>query len=346
MQDLAYNSTSGGGQYAVSDTGVLMYRTGGSVDPSYAGKWLDRSGEAHDSLLEPRTYAETRISPDGSKVAMMELTNDNWDIWVYDLARGVRTRLTFPDGIEGPAVWSPDGSELIFSSDRDGPDDLYRKRADGSGEIERLTDFASALFVSDWSADGRYVLVTRSGAEDPDNGWHGGNDIAYLDMQAGDGAVQAYLATEFAELEASFSPDGRWVAYQSNESGQTEVYVRPFPPAGGKWQVSDSGGGYARWSADGSELYYRNDQGIVLVEIATPDDAFLATRPRQLFRGDFYGGLGGLRLSGGGFADYDVAPDGRFMMFPDTEAADAPNVELAHVVVNWFDELRRLAPLR
>lgn len=346
VQNLGYSTTSGGSQYTVSDTGVLMYRTGSTLDPTYPGIWIDRRGEAEPVLTEHRTYAETRISPDGSKVAMMELTNDNWDIWVYDVARGVRTRLTFPDGIEGPAVWSPDGTEVIFSSDRNGPDDLYRKRADGSGEVERLTDERPALFVSDWSSDGRYVLTTRSGNVDEEGGWRAGTDLGYLDLEEDGGELHHYLVTDFAELEASFSPDGRWVVYQSNESGALEVYVRPFPPAGGKWQVSDNGGGYARWSPDGRELYYRNDEGMVVVDVITTEAAFSASRPRQLFRGNFYGGLGGLRLAGGGFADYDVAPDGRFLMFPNTQAEDAPNVELAQVVVNWFDELRRLAPPR
>ncbi len=242
VQNLAYSTSSGGSQYTVSDTGVLMYRTGATVDPTYPGSWIGRQGEAEPFLTELRTYAEARVAPDGSKVAMMELTNDNWDIWVYDVGLGVRTRLTFPEGIEGPAVWSPDGTDLIFSSDRDGTDNLYRKRADGSGEIERLTDYPAALFVSDWSSDGRYVLTTRSGPEDTAEGWRAGNDIGYLDLQEDSGEVHQFLVTEFAELEAAFSPDGRWVAYQSNESGQVQIYIRPFPPAGGKWQVSDSGG--------------------------------------------------------------------------------------------------------
>ena len=346
VQNLAYSTSSGGSQYTVSNTGVLMYRTGATIDPTYPASWIDRRGEATPFLTESRTYAEARIAPDGSKVAMMELTNENWDIWVYDVGRGVRTRLTFPEGIEGPAVWSPDGTELIFSSDRDGSDNLYRKRADGSGEIERLTDNPAALFVSDWSSDGRYVLTTRSGPEDTEEGWRAGNDLAYIDLQEDSGTLQQYLVTEFGELEAAFSPDVRWVVYQSNESGQMEIYIRPFPPAGGKWQVSDSGGAYARWSPDGRELYYRKDEGIVVVDVVTTEAAFSASRPRQLLRGNVYGGYGGLALSGGGFADYDVAPDGRFLMFPDTEAEDAPNVELAQVVVNWFDELRRLAPPR
>ena len=202
-----------------------------------------------------------------------------------------------------------------------------------------------ALFVSDWSADGRYVLSSRAGQLHEEEGWFGGTDIAYLDLQEG-GILQNYLSTQFAELEASFSPNDRWVAYESNESGTMEIYVRPFLPAGGKWQVSDGGGRYPRWSADGTELYYRNDAGVVVAEVDIGGDAFVASRPRQLVSGVFRGGLSGLALEGGTFADYDVAPDGRFVMFLNPEGEEDPGVELVQVVVNWFGELNRLASTR
>ncbi len=344
-EEVADDPGSGGAQYDVSSNGILVYRRGSSGPGQFPAVWLSRDNETSTLLPEARTYVEARVSPDGSRVNMTELNSENWDIWVYDLERGTRTRLTFSEGIEGPAVWSPDSSELIYSSDADGSDDLYRKAADGSGDAVQLThEEGVSLFVSDWSLDGRWILTTRSGPADEEHGWAGGADIAYLDLE-GDSPIEPFLVTQFAELEASFSPDGRWVAYQSDESGRNEVYVRPFPPAGGRWQVSDEGGAYPRWAKDGSELYYRTDDGIVGVDVQATGDSFGASRPRLIASGNFVGGLGGVAVAGNTFADYDVAPDGRFVMFP--KAGDeAPNIQLARVVVNWFPELRRLVPRR
>jgi serine/threonine-protein kinase len=343
-EGIADDPGSGGAQFDISTNGILVHRRGTTGPGQYPAVWLDRDGETSTLLPEPRTYVEARLSPDGRRVAMTELNNDNWDVWVYDLVRGTRTRLTFSDGIEGPAVWSPDSAELIYSSDADGSDDLWRKPADGSGEAVQLTHDDVQIFVSDWSADGRYVIALRGGARDEAVGWAGGADIGYLDLEEGDGQLVPFLATEFQESEAAFSPDGRWVSYQSNESGRTEVYVRPFPPAGGRWQISDEGGAYSRWSHDGGELYYRTDEGIMVVTI-TDGASFSASRPRLLASGNFMGGMTGVSVAGTTFADYDVAPDGRFVMFPGA-GEEAPNIQLARVVVNWFDELRRLVPRR
>jgi len=343
-EDVADDPGSGGAQYDVSTNGILVHRRGNSGPGEYPAVWLSRDNETSTLLPEPRTYVETRISPDGQRLAMTELNSDNWDVWVYDLARGTRTRLTFGDGIEGPAVWSPDGSELIYSSDEDGSDDLYRKLADGSGDAVQLTHEDLQVFVSDWSSDGRYVLALRIGSADEEKGWQGGADLGYIDLE-GDGDFLPFLATPFQESEAAFSPDGRWVAYQSNESGRSEVYVRPFPPTGGRWQVSDESGAYARWARDGSELFYRTDEGIMAVSVQATGDGFGASRPRLIASGNFVGGLGGVPVGGSTFADYDVGPDGRFVMFP-SAGEETPNVQLARVVVNWFAELQRLAPRR
>jgi len=139
---------------------------------------------------------------------------------------------------------SPDGTELIYSSDEDGTDDLFRKRSDGSGGAEQLTHHDFPIYVSDWSPDSRYVIVLYGGPQNEEEGWFGGADLAYLDLQSDEG-LKPFLSTRFGESEPTFSPDGRWVAYQSNESGQAEIYVRPFPAAEGRWQISDEGGGYA-----------------------------------------------------------------------------------------------------
>ncbi|NKB89488.1 MAG: protein kinase [Acidobacteria bacterium] len=335
----------GGGQYGVSENGILVHRAGSSVPVAYPAIWLDRDGDMAPLLPEERAYVEARVSPDGNRVAMTELNADNWDVWVYDIQRGTRTRITFEPGIEGPAVWSPDGTELIYSSDATGSDELYRKRSDGSGNATQITTEEVQLFVSDWSPDGRYAIMLRGGTEDADSGWFAGADLGVLDLESEDATVRPFVATRFQESEASFSSDGRWVAYQSNESGESEIYVQPFPEGEGRWQVSDAGGGYARWSPNGSELFYRSADGIMVVEISAQGGTFSATRPRLLVTGNFLGGPGGLGMDGNTFADYDVAPDGRFVMFPSAERTNG-GVQLARVVVNWFPELTRVAPRR
>ena len=344
-QAVANDPGEGGGQFSVSSNGILVHRTGESGPGTYPAVWLDQEGDTSPLLSEPRAYVEARVSPDGSRIAMMELNADNWDVWVYDTERGTRTRVTFAPGIEGPAVWSPDGRELLFSSDADGSDDIYRKRADGSGEETKITNEDLQLFVSDWSPDGRYAITLRGGQSDPEAGWSAGADIGFVDLEAGDGVVRPFVSTRFQESEASFSPDGRWVAYQSNESGQVEIYVQPFPEGEGRWQVSDAGGGYARWSPNGRELFYRTDEGIMVVAYTADADSFSASRPRLMVSGNFLGGPGGLTMDGSTFADYDVAPDGRFVMFP-SEEREISGVQIARVIVNWFPELTRVAPRR
>ncbi|HLE20683.1 MAG TPA: hypothetical protein VJB88_06150, partial [Vicinamibacteria bacterium] len=284
-------------------------------------------------LWEERgTYANPRLSPDGKRLSLTVLRNNNWDIWVYDIERGVSTRLTFEESSETEQIWSPDGEYLVFSSDRDGADSLYRKRSDGSGELERLTESQQAQWASSWSPDGRFISYMTSTTA---------LDLWVLPLE-GDQKPELFLSTPFAESDADFSPDGRWLTYASNESGRLEIYVRPFPPGGGKWQVSDSGGGYPRWSGDGRELFYRTDDGIMVASVEATGATFRAGKPRQLLQGSFRGGTNGVALAGNTFADYEVAPDGqRFVMFPsgeDSGQAEHPHVTL---VTHWFDELRR-----
>ncbi len=340
VNDVEGATFGGNAQFDISNNGLLVYRQSERRDvPLHVAQWVNRDGEGSMLWDDPDTYAEPRISPDGTKAVFMVLAGRNWDLWTYDIERDVSTRLTFDAGFDGPAVWSPDGEEVIFSSDINGASNLYRRRADGSGEIQRITESADTTqYVSDWSNDGRYVLITAEGSV-------GGAAITYLDLEEGGDETSEFLPpTGVGLAEAMFSPNGRWVAYQSRESGQNEVYVRPFPPAGGKWQVSDAGGSYPKWSADGRELYYRNDEGIVVVSVGTEGSSFTAGRAQQLFRGAYRGGIQGVNLDGIQFAHYDVAPDGRFVMFPAPPTEETPNVEWLQVVANWFTELNRRVP--
>jgi serine/threonine protein kinase/Tol biopolymer transport system component len=335
LQGLAVTGSEGGAQYSFSDTGRLAYVTAENAVTEYPIVWVSRKGAVTPLVTQPGTYADPRLSPDGKKLAMTVLRDGNWDIWVYDLERGVPSRLTFEDSTETEQVWSPDGQDLVFSSDKSGTDNLYRKRADGSGETERLTDSDQAEWASSWSSDGRHLALTSS---------HAGFDLQVLPLQ-GDRKLETFLSTPFREANAAFSPDGRWLAYDSNESGRLEVYVRPYPPAGGRWQVSDGGGATPRWSRDGRELFYRTDTGIMAAPIEAAGATLRVGKAQVIFNGPFRGGTTGVGIGGYAFADYDVSPDGqRFVMFP--AATGTSRAEHSHVmlVTHWFEELARTLP--
>jgi len=332
IQGLATSSSEGGAQYSFSNDGTLAYISGEGALPEYPILWVDRDGRTSSLWQVPGTYGQPRLSPDGGRLALSVLRDEELDIWVYDLKRGVATRLTFDEGYDGDQVWSPDGEYIVFSSDRDGGSNLYRKRADGSGETERLTESTTSLWASSWSSDGK--LLTGMALDKSFDIWV---------MPTTDGAEpETFLASPFSEEFPMFSPDGRWIAYVSNESGRGEVYVRSYPPGGGKWQVSDGGGGQPLWSGDGRELFYRTDDGVMVADIEVSGDTFRAGKPQTLVTGTFRGGASGLGMGGYGFPDYDVTRDGRrFVMFPQ----EIEQIRLGQVtlVTRWFDELKALS---
>jgi Tol biopolymer transport system component len=332
LEKVAGNPQVGGAQITFSDTGTLAYVTGDVALPRYPILWVDRTGRARTLWEEAGSYGSPTLSPDGHRLAVSASRDQNIDVWVFDLDREVATRLTFYEGYDADEVWSPDGKYLVFTSDRDGNGDLYRKRADGSGEVDRLTQEGRRPYAMSWSSDGRYLAGIMA---------ENGVDLWILDLQ-GDGEIQTFLSTDFNEDLPSFSPDGRWLAYTSDESGRVEVYVRPFPAGGGKWQISDGGGSLPRWSGDGSELFYRTDQGLMAVAVSGDGDTFRAGKPQPLFTAEFRGGTAGLSVGNTLFNDYDAARDGSgFVMFPSgSEDVHSGRVQL---VLNWFGELQRTA---
>jgi Tol biopolymer transport system component/predicted Ser/Thr protein kinase len=327
VEGISASLGEGGAQYDFSTTGMLAYLGGGVGAPEYPALWVGRDGGTSPLLSEPGTYAHPRLSPDGTRLSLTVLRDDNWDIWIYDLARDVSTRLTFSEGYDGDQIWSPDGTELLFTSSRTGETVSFRKRADGTGEAEPLmAEQNDQTYATSWSADGGYVIGQRLGE---------GLDLWVLDLESGE--VQDYLATPFTEALGMFSPDGRWVAYQSNESGRDEIYVRRFPTGSGKWQISDGGGAQPAWSANGRELFYRNDVGLMVVPVDGTGSSFQADKPRSLFTGTFLGGIQGLSVQGFSFSDYDSTRDGRrFVLFPQEGEGPGGHVTL---VTRWFDDL-------
>jgi serine/threonine-protein kinase len=334
VQGITTDNGPAGAQFSFASNGTLAYVSGEVGVPTYPIVWVDKEGKS-TTLWDTRgSYGEPSLSPDGKKLSLSVLRDGQWDVWVYDMEREVATRLTFHDGYDADQTWTPDGEYLIFTSTRDGLESIYRKRADGSGEVERLIESEEAFYPFSVSGDGRFLAGEIAKA---------GNLDLYILPLDGTSEPEVFLASEFDERWPDFSPDGRWITYVSNESGRPEVYVRPYPAAGGKWQVSDGGGAWPLWSGDGRRLFYRTNSGIMEVSVEATGDSLSIGTPKAVVDGPYRGGMIGISVGGYIFGDYDVSPDGeRFVMFPeDTDVASKTHVTM---VFNWFDELERTLP--
>jgi Tol biopolymer transport system component len=238
------------------------------------------------------------------------------DIWLFDVARELRTRFTFDPADEWVSIWSPNASRVVFNARRKGPLDLYQKASNGVGPDEELLADSLDKVPLDWSPDGRFVLFAVMTA-------NAGADLWVLPL-FGDRKPVPFLQTPFSDTPARFSPDGRWIAYGSDESGRNEVYVAPFPRTGGKWQISTAGGYWPRWRRDGKELFYLAPDGkLMAAAVNGQESAFEVGAITSLFATR----LGGPRLA------YDVSPDGqRFLVNTLVEEAVTAPITL---VVNW-----------
>jgi serine/threonine-protein kinase len=333
VQGVTANSGNGGSQVSFSSNGTLAYVSGVIGVPEYPVMQMNRQGVTSPLWDEPGTYANPKLSPDGRRLSLSVLRDGNWDVWVYDLERDVATRLTFNEGYDGDQVWSPDGLYLSYSSDQDGTENPYRKRADGSGEPEKLADIPHAFWATSWSPDGKWIL----GEVQADT-----FDIWAVPAD-GEGEPVEFLATQFFDRFPSISPDGRWVAYMSDESGRPEIYVRPFPAASGKWQVSDGGGSWPAWSRDGSEIVFRSGDGLMAAPVSTSDGTFRAGRPERLAQGGFSGDQVGIAVSGSIFSDFDPMPDGENYVVLLGGGTGGVQSHVT-IVTNWFDVLRENLP--
>ena len=314
------------GLFSASETGLLAYQAGAEFD-NLRLTWMDRSGKRLSTAGDPGNLGWMELSPDQKSAAVQVTERNNTDIWIYDLARGLRTRFSFDPAAEREAVWSPDGRIVLFNSDRKGRFDLYRKASDGTGAEELLYSDGLDKYPNSWSPDGKFLLYS---AIDPKTGY----GIWVLPLGAG-AKPYPWLQTRFFERNAQFSPDGRWVAYHSNESGRDEIYVIPFRPGGGapggKRQVSTAGGTLPRWRRDGKELFYIGlDQKLMAAEVGAKGGTFENGPVSALF---------GPLISGRGFL-YDVAADGqRFLAVVPPE--QGTNAEPLTVVQNWTAGLKK-----
>ena len=248
----------------------VAYRNG-SAGGNTELVWFDRSGKR---LQSPANYSNPALSPDEKRLAVdrFDPRAKSRDIWIFDLVRGAASRLTFDSADDHNAAWSSDGTRIAFASDRKGYRDLYRKLANGTGTDELLLESAERKAVEDWSPDGKFLLYTQG--ERP--------DVWVLPL-FGERSPFPFLKTPFSETQPQFSPNGRWVVYNSNESGRNEIYVQAFPPTSGKWQVSTAGGNDPQWRSDGKELFYLEGQKLMAVPVNAGGPAFEAGIPAALF---------------------------------------------------------------
>lgn len=318
--------TSGGAEYDVTPTGLLAYVPGTARAPEASLVWVDRRGVAKKFPAPVNNYSNPRISPDGKLMALQIHSNGPSDVWVYDFARNTMTRLTFAGNNADP-VWTADGKKVIYRSIKALPSFQWRA-ADGSGSEETLLNLsldAIASVPSSVSPNGNILLYSHRGPA--------GVSLTYALSLEGHGATHPYSQSTNQMIDSEFSPDGRWVAYTSNESGREEVYVQPFPGPGGKWMISIDGGSSPRWSRNGRELFYLNGDKMMSAAVETKP-TFKAATPTLLFQNGSYIGL----------RNYDVARDGEhFVMIARQDDPNATPNEL-NLVLNWTEELKRRAP--
>jgi Tol biopolymer transport system component len=313
--------------FAVSQAGQLVYAgSGNAADIELIV--TDRSGKQLSSLQVVGNYGALRLSPDGQRVAVAEneVLSGGATIWIYDLRSNVRTRFTFSDFLNTNPTWSPDSSQVAFTSTRNGGFSVYVKPVTGAAEEKLLHATPEDERPESWSADGRFLVINSRPRSRQMN-----VEVAILPL-AGDRKTFSFLNAPYASSSGQLSPDGRWLAYVSTESGRPEVYVASFPEAKGKWQVSYSGGHTPRWRRDNRELFFCRQDGILMAaEVTAGKDSFAvgSVKPlsqRRIFQNLFV-------------AAYDVFPDGqRFIMSAvKPEALHAPLT----LVTNWTAELRK-----
>ena len=322
---------TGTGIFAVADTDVLIYQLK-SLGLSQL-VWLDRSGKQTDVLGAQARYWDLQLSPDGEQAAvgLLDPVRGTPDLWVYDIAhKGPRTRLTFDLADTRASIWSPDGRRVVFNSNRKGHLDLYQKASSGAGTEDVLLADEMEKYPLSWSPDGRFILYEAGGA--PGAGAAPATGHLWVLPLSGDRKPFPFLKSQFNEDFGQFSPDGRWIAYQSNEPESSRVYVAPFPGPGGKWQISTSGGVRPRWSHDGKEIFYFvPDKENTLMAAAVNGEG--ATLKVSAIRPLFKAHLRGARHV------YDVSADGqRFLVNTDAEQTSPPAMTL---VLNWTATLKK-----
>ncbi len=332
LQQVATNVTSGAVQFALSATGALLWAPGSASSAGSLPVWIDRQGGRSAPLVAAGTHTQLALSLDGKRLALVAAEGQKSDLWIVDLERGSRSRLTFDGDVADP-TWSADSRRVAY--DRTGAAvgggaDIFWKPADGSGEAESLVSGPELTFPGSFSPDGRYLAFDHT-APGTSN-----SDIWIQSLDSGS-EQKAVVATEAQEFNGRFSPDGRWLAYLAAAAGRTELYVRPFPTGSGRWQVSTGGATEPHWSADATELFFRQAGTLYRVAVSNTGSggAFVASSPERV--------ASGFR-PGDNLRSYSPAPDGkRFAALPGYETSEtAVQVNLA---LHWNRDVRRLLKL-
>jgi serine/threonine-protein kinase len=336
LDQVGYNAADGSAQLDFSQSGTLIYRSGGAGGTLLTVAWLDGAGKAQPLLAKPGVYALPSMSPDGQRLALGVRDGSDTDIWLYDWQRDSMTRLTFT-GIRGNPLWSPDGRYIVYRT----TEGMSVTRSDGAGKPQPLTQSKNIQVPWSFTPDGKRLAFFEQGGGT-------GTDLWTLPLESDRAGLRAgkpevFLQTQADELTPSFSPDGRWMAYSSDESGTFQVYVRAFPDKGGKWQISNSGGGYPMWSRNGHDLFFETlDNHIMVAAYAVKGDSFVVDKPRVWSE---------KQLGGGGMLNsaknVDLAPDGkRIIALMPVETAEGQKAQ-SHVIFleNFFDEVRRRVPI-
>lgn len=318
--DAAYTS----GVFSASQNGVLAFQSG-SASAGAQLVWLDRDGKELGTLGEPALYSGLRLSPDGQLVAaaILDVKSGHSSLWIVDVSRGLRTRFTFAASWDDSPVWSPDGQRLIFDSDRAGGTHLYQKSVSGVGDEELIQFSESNADPYDWSADGRWIVAQARKPQQSKG------DLWALDLSA-DAKPVPIVQSPFDEWGARFSPDGRWISYVSDESGENQVYVAPFPGPGRKWQISAAGGFLPQWRRDGKEIFYvAQDLKLMSVDVGADESSFQVGQARTVFQ----------LPPPGGETYYDATPDGQKFLVK--KGVGSTSESPLTLVVNWPAELKK-----
>jgi serine/threonine protein kinase/Tol biopolymer transport system component len=320
--------------FTASVTGALAYRGGGNMGATQL-TWMDRTGKVLSNLGSTADYGPVALSRDGTRAAVGLQDSQNLDIWMFDLARGIPSRFTFNPQEDTDPAWSPDGTKLAFSSRRDGSlYALYAKDSSGTALEQQLHKADAQERVTDWSPDGKFLIYARVGQR--------GTALWTLSdpLDPAQRKAAAYLDDEHSTTEGQFSPGPaglpRWVAYTSNESGRSEIFVQSFPAGAGKFQISKGGGTQARWRRDGKEMFYIAPDGKLMAVDVKTSPRFEAGIPHALFDSRI------LVPNSVAVVRYDVAPDGqRFLVNTSAQAAGGTASEPIHVVLNWLAGVKK-----
>jgi class 3 adenylate cyclase len=339
-EGVGINDLNQGTGYAVSGDGVLVYVAGEFIAesdalPTWVMVWVDRDLNETVVGAEPMFYRGARLSPDGRQIAVTVAKEANEsDIWTYTFDRDMLTRLTFHENSDAYPIWSPDNKQIAYASQRDGKINMYTRSVNGTGDAQRIGTSETTQIPSAWTQDGKTIIYNNVFSENDALE----SDIYGLSMD-GNHDTSVLVKTRFIEGSADISPDGKWLVHGSGESGDAQIYVRPFPNVeDDKIQVSSDGGREPLWSRDGTEIFFRNGEKMMSAPVETDGDFSVGT-PEVVFESDaYYADPQGLR-------EYDVSLDGqRFLMLkPEVPLKDTVITEFV-VVENWFEEIRQHAP--